>query len=138
MSLKTHDFVESNLPAENFSRIPLVPIVIQFDNGKQEFLTGLIDSGSDKSFIGVYYAVMIRGTIIDMATIAGITSPIETKPVIEIQISTEAMAKKWITLKVVVTDIQHPNHNLILGRDFMKLFKQITFDFENEKTILNY
>ena len=138
MSLKSHEFMESNHPVDKFKRLPLVPIVIYIDEENQERISGLIDSGSERSFIDVFYAKMVNGIIIDTLRTSGISSSIETKPVIQVKISTEALDKEWLALNVGVIDTLHPNHNIILGRDFMECFKEIIFDFENSKTILNY
>lgn len=138
MAVKSFDYMESNLPTENFKKFPAVPVVVSFGNNEQEIFTGLIDSGSNNSFVDVYVAEKINGIIIDTLTTSGINSNIERKPVIQIKLSVDSMEGNWVELKVGVMDTHHPNHQIILGRDFMKIFKRITFDFENKKTILDY
>jgi len=138
MSRKIFNFVESNLPSENFSKLPLIPIIIKIDENNQDIIFGLIDSGSTISFIDVDIAKNINGIIIDNAHTTGISAIIENRPVIEIIISNESMDGNWLNLKVAVIDSHHPNISLILGRDFMIYFKQIVFDMENKKTNLEY
>jgi hypothetical protein len=138
MSNKIFEFIESNLPSEMFKKLPIVPITIKFNKENQEIIYALIDSGSNNSFIDVDTAKMINGVIIDSLRTTGITSSIEKVPVIKIEISIESMDGQWINIKAGVLDIKHPNFNLLLGRDFMENFKQITFDFETKKMILNY
>jgi hypothetical protein len=138
MAVKSFDYMESNLPTENFKKFPAVPVVVSFGNNEQEIFTGLIDSGSNNSFVDVYVAEKINGVIIDSMTKSGINSNIERKPVIQIKLSVDSMEGNWVELKVGVMDTHHPNHQIILGRDFMEIFKKVTFDFENKKTILDY
>lgn len=132
------NFIESNYVSENFKKLPIIPIIITHGNNQQETVSALLDSGSDISFINVYHAKVVQGQIIDTIRTSGVTSSIEDKPVIEIRLSNKSMDGNWINLKVAVIDTHHPNYNLILGRDFMELFKTITFDFDNQITTLNY
>ena len=137
MSVKDFNFIESSLPSENFKFLPTIPIILR-DGENKMLIKGLIDSGATNSFIDVFYAKEIKGTIIDSIRTTGVTSTVEDKPVIEVEISNKSMDGKWVTLMVGVIDTHHPNFNIILGRDFMEMFKQITFDQENQKTILNF
>jgi hypothetical protein len=138
MSEVSFDFQESNYFPEKFKKLPIVPIILAYGNGQQEIIGGLLDSGSTNSFIDVLYAKLVNGIIIDSMATSGITSIIENKPVINVKISNESMDGKWVELKVGVIDTHHPNYNIILGRDFLELFKSICFDFENQKTTVNY
>lgn len=138
MSEVSFDFQESNYFPEKFKKLPIVPIILAYGNGQQEIIGGLLDSGSTNSFIDVSYAKLVNGIIIDSMATSGITSIIENKPVINVKISNESMDGKWVELKVGVIDTHHPNYNIILGRDFLELFKSICFDFENQKTTVNY
>lgn len=138
MSTVNFQFAESNLPLERLKELPVIPIVIAYGDKQQEIISALLDSGSTNSFIDVQYAKLINGQIIDVMKTSGVTSLVENKPVIEVRITNKSMEGKWVNMKVAVIDTHHPNYNIILGRDFMELFKEIKFDFENKVTTLKY
>jgi len=138
MSETDFNFIKSNYPPERFKKLPVIPIVLSCGNGQQQIINGLVDSSSTNSFISVFYAKSIEGKIIDSIRTSGVTSIVEDKPVIKIKISNKSTEGQWIELNAAVIDTHHPNYDIILGRDFMENFKQITFDFQNQKTVLNY
>lgn len=137
MAVKSFDFIESNLPLENFKELPIIPVVISLEDGSQEIITGLIDSGSTNSFIHCWVAKKIKAIVCDTMMTSGINSSIECKPVVSIKFSVESI-DGWVEMNVGIIDTKHPNFHIILGRDFMEKFKSITFDFENRKTTLDY
>jgi len=138
MSKTPFSFIESNLPSDNFKKLPVIPISIKNKNSEQDIIQGLIDTGSDISFIDVFVAKQLNLSIIDTISASGITYSMERKPVCNVNISNEAMDGKWLNLNVGVTDTHHPNAQIILGRDFINTFKSVTYDIINNRMILDY
>jgi hypothetical protein len=48
------------------------------------------------------------------------------------------MESKWMDMKVGIVDIAHPNSDIILGKDFEKLFVMIDVNPLNREVTLNY
>ena len=121
MSKVIYTVIESNLPNDNFNKLPLVLVKVKFGN-KNIDCYGLVDTGANTSFISARVTRIINPVIIDSlltSTIIGV----EEKPVVEIELTTEALDNEWKMFKVGVTDFQHPNIDLLLGRDFLEHFK---------------
>jgi len=48
------------------------------------------------------------------------------------------MEGKWIDMKVGIVDIAHPNSDIILGKDFEKLFVSFDVNSLTHEITLNY
>jgi len=142
MSYNQYQFPISTDPRKPES-LPLIPISIKSaDNDKStpSDYYGLIDTGSNMSFISVQLAKTIKCIITD-SVITGTLTSTECKPIALVQMLCDSTDGVWITLKVIITDIQDPNMEIILGRDFINHFvfeyngktKSLGIEFNKER-----
>jgi predicted aspartyl protease len=120
MSNITYPFIESNLPFDNFNKLPIILINVATKDKSVECY-GLIDTGATISIIDVDVAKHLNSIIIDTSITSTVVG-VEQKPVINIQLNTEALDKQWISLNVSVADLKHCNIQMLLGRDFLEYF----------------
>ena len=135
VSKVSYPFIESNLPNDNFNNLPLVLIKVKFNNQIVECY-GLVDTGANTSMLSVGVASKLKTVNIDnlfTSTVNGV----EEKAVVEIELTTEALDNDWKKFKVGVTDFQHPNIQMLLGRDFLEYFK-LEYNQQNKTLSLEY
>jgi|GEM_PF-5270099 len=139
MSKHIYKFIESNLPADNFAGIPVVPVTIRNtgDFSLGTMVWAIVDTGSTNSFIDVLVAELLRTTVAGNLQTSGVSGT-ERKPTCNLQLSNEALDGNWVEIVAGIIDCRHPNVQAILGRDFLDIFKSITYSGKDETIVFDF
>lgn len=135
MSKVTYPFLESLLVGDNFLELPIIPVQLRF-NEKYLNCFGLIDTGATVSYIDVNMCKRLNTVIVDTISTTTLHGQ-ENKPMVNIEITIQALDGFFLPLKLGAGDLQHPSIQILLGRDFLEYFK-LEFDQKSKVLSLEY
>ena len=59
-------------------------------------------------------------------------------PVCNVELSTDSMDGVHLPFNVVVCDLNNPNFQIIIGRDFLDIFKSVEYNGKKQNITMNF